>query len=78
MNFTIYFPDGKPCPPLLTEEETIRLLRLDTVDIADRAATLRRYRDSGTLRGTQISKRIFYRLEEVLRFLEKQTEGAAR
>ncbi len=47
-----------PAPQLLTEEEAIRYLRLDTVNVDDPAATLRRYRERGLLRGTQVSRRI--------------------
>ena len=78
-NPTAYFPDtGQPCPPLLTVDETVRLLRLDTINIDDREGVLFRYRQSGILRGTQVSKKIFYRLEEVLAFLERQTEAVQR
>lgn len=67
-----------PCPELLTEEEAIRYLRLDTVGIRDPAATLRRYRERNLLRGTQVSKRIFYRRVEIEKFLEEQTENNPR
>lgn len=57
-------PDGKggfrPCPDLLTEDEAILYLRLDTIKIRNPAATLRRYRDAGLLRAVQISKSVFY------------------
>ena len=46
-------PDGKggftPCPDLLTEDEAILYLRLDTIKIKNPTATLRRYRDAGLL-----------------------------
>ncbi len=67
-----------PCPELLTEEEAIRYLRLDTVDIRNRKATLRRYREQGLLRGTQVSKRVFYRRVELERFLASITENNHR
>ena len=67
-----------PCPELLTEEEAIRYLRLDTVDIEHPKETLRRYREQGLLRGTQVSKRIFYRRVELDRLLERLTEGNPR
>ena len=63
---------------LLTEREAIEFLRLDTVEIKDPSATLRRYREQGLLRGTQISKRIFYRRCELERFLGRLTEGNPR
>lgn len=72
--------DGKcqPCPDLLTEGEAIRYLRLDTVGISDPTATLRRYRDQNLLRGTQVSKRIFYRRIELERFLDRLTDENPR
>ena len=67
-----------PCPEVLTEEEAIRYLRLDTVNIKHPADTLYRYRDQGLLRGTQISRRIFYRREELDHLLEQLTNGNPR
>jgi len=63
----------QPCPELLTEDEAIRYLRLDTVNISDPSATLRRYREQRLLKGTQISKRIFYRRAELDRFWQSLT-----
>ena len=68
----------QPCPELLTEEEAIRYLRLDTIRIKNPAETLARYRDEGLLRGTQVSKRIFYRRTELDRFLERLTDSNPR
>jgi len=63
---------------LLTEAEAIRYLRLDTVKIGDPAGSLRRYRDLGHLRGTQVSKRVFYRRGELDAFLAKLTDHNPR
>ena len=68
----------QPRPELLTEDEAIRYLRLDTIDISEPSATLRRYRQRGLLRGTRISKRIFYRRAELNRFIERVTESNPR
>ena len=68
----------QPCPELLTEDEAVRYLRLDTINISHPSATLRRYREQRLLRGTQISKRIFYRRAELDRFIERATEGNPR
>ena len=70
-------PPG-PCPELLTEEEAIRYLRLDTVGIEHPGNTLQRYREKGLLRGTQVSKRIFYRRVELDRFLDRLTHENPR
>ncbi len=75
-------PDGNggftPCPDLLTQEEAIRYLRLDTVNVNDHSSTLQRYREKGLLRATQVSKRLFYRKVELDRFLERLTETNPR
>jgi len=79
---TAILPDGNggftPCPEVLTEEEAIRFLRLDTIDIKDPAATLRRYREAGVLRGVQISKKVFYPRRGLERFIEQQMEKNPR
>ncbi len=69
---------GDPCPYLLTEEEAIKYLRLDTIDIANPAATLRRYRDMGLLRATQVSKRLFFLRRELDLFLARVTDRNQR
>ncbi|MBN1844274.1 MAG: helix-turn-helix domain-containing protein [Sedimentisphaerales bacterium] len=69
---------GTPCPELLTEEEAIRYLRLDTIGLENPSATLRRYREKGILRGTQVSRKIFYLRVELDRFLMRITETNPR
>lgn len=69
---------AQPCPELLTEEEAARYLRLDTMDLKDPGETLERYRALGLLRGTQISRRVFYRRVELDLFLERQTQANPR
>ena len=69
----------EPCPELLTEEEAIRYLRLDTIKgLKNPGETLERYRAQGVLRGTQVSRKIFYRRAELDRFLERQTDQNPR
>ena len=74
----VYMPDGRPCPPVLTEEEAIRFLRIDTIDLKHPEHTLRRYRDAGLLRCVQISKRIFYPVDELLVFIQRQKSEVVR
>ena len=78
----VVLPDGNgaftPCPELLTEAEAIRFLRIDTVKIKNPAATLRRYREAGILRGVQISKKVFYSHKELVLFIEQLTEKNPR
>ncbi len=75
-------PDGNggftSCPELLTEEEAIRFLRLDNIDVDDPSNTLRYYRKKGLLRATQVGKCIRYRRIELERCLEKLTETNPR
>ncbi len=67
-----------PCPDLLTEEEAIRYLRLDIIDVENPEDTLRRYRKQGLIRGTQVGKCVRYRRSELERFLERITENNPR
>ena len=68
-----------PCPELLTKEEAIWYLRLDTIEgTKNPAGTLERYRSNGKLKGTQVGKKIFYRRVELERFLERQTDENPR
>jgi hypothetical protein len=72
------FRPGDACPNLLTEEEAARYLRLDAVRIENPLETLRRYRKTGLLRGTQVSKKVFYLRNELDAFLVKVTEQNPR
>lgn len=68
-----------PCPDLLTESEAVRYLRLDTINgLRNPSETLARYRAMGLLRGTQVSKSIFYRRIELERFLDRLTSENPR
>lgn len=67
------------CPELLTEEEAVRYLRLDTIrGLRNPCHTLARYRAQGLLRGTQVSKSVFYRRVELDRFLDRLTNENPR
>jgi hypothetical protein len=67
-----------PCPELLTNEEAIRYLRLDLIDVEDPAGTLAYYRKKGLLRGTQVGKAVRYRRVELERLLDRLTERNPR
>jgi hypothetical protein len=64
-----YLPDGKPCPAVLTAEETISLLRLDG-EHPER--TLKFYRDEGQLVGIRIGKKVRYPLAAVMEFINEK------
>jgi hypothetical protein len=70
------FPGGQGqlCPDLLTEEETVRFLRLDVNGPSDPQKTLRYYRERGLLKATRAGKRLHYQRKELLNFLDKLTE----
>jgi hypothetical protein len=63
---------------LLTEEEAVRYLRLDLIDIKHPSESLRRYREEGHLRGTQVSKKVFYLRSELDAFLANVTGSNPR
>ena len=75
---TVHFPDGRPLPEVVTEEEAVKFLRIDTTGVKNPQFTLRYYREQGLLRGTQIGKKLFYTKTELLEFLAKQTEFTNR
>ena len=70
----LYMPDGKPVPLVLDDVDLIKLLRLEKHNIENARWTLKYYRDKGLLKGVRLGKRIRYTRDEVLKFLEKQTE----
>lgn len=75
---TIEVEPSRPAPPLMTEDEAVRYLRLDTTATKNPGDTLERYRSMGLLRGTQVGRRVFYRLVELDKFLDRQTDAVAR
>ena len=63
----------EPCPELLTEEQAIRFLRLDETGTKNPSNTLRYYRERGVLRATRIGNGLFYHKDNLVEFIEKQT-----
>ena len=73
VNFSLhYMPDGSIMPELLTEEEAVLFLRLETESNPER--TLKFYRDKGQLRGVKIGRNFLYPQKEVLQFIDTATE----
>jgi len=66
----VYMPDGSSAPELMTEEEAIRFLRLDTDGPKRPEFTLRYYRDQQLLKGIRVGKRIRYPKKELLKFID--------
>ena len=71
-------PDGNggstPCPELLTEDEVIRYLRLDTDDSTDPKKTLKYYRDRGQLIAIKVGRRNRYRRQDLEKFLTEKSK----
>lgn len=62
------------CPELLTEDETIRYLRLDTIGHKNPSNTLRYYRSKHLLIATRIGKGVLYARKELDLFIDKMTQ----
>ena len=71
-----YFADGSIVPCLLTEEEAVKFLRIDTENNPQR--TLKYYRDKGQLRATRIGNNYCYTKKELLAFIDRATEWTNR
>jgi len=65
-----FMPDGRPCPGVMTAEETAAFLRLD----GNGVRALKYWRDQGELIGIRIGRKVRYPLNEVLRFLAQKVE----
>ncbi len=64
-----YMPDGVPAPYVMTAEEAIRFLRIDTNGTKHPEATLQHYQKEGLLFPITIGKCRKYPLPELLRFI---------
>ena len=73
-----FFSDQTIVPDLLTENEAIKFLRLDTDTIKNPHHTLKYYRNKGQLKGTRIGNNYCYTKKELLSFIEKATEWTNR
>ncbi len=63
---------------VLTADEAIAYLRLDTMGLRDPRGALDRYRKLGRLRGTQVGRCVMYLRSELDKFLERQTVAVPR
>ena len=68
----VYMPDGTIMPELLTEQEAIVFLRLETESNPTR--TLKYYRDKNQLRAVKIGNNLLYPKQELLSFIQTATE----
>ncbi len=70
---TIYIADDPPTPApfLMSQDEVIRFFRLHQSKTKFPAKTIQRYRRMG-LKTVRIGRRVWFRLDDVLRFLDQQ------
>jgi hypothetical protein len=68
-------PDGttRPAPFLLSIDDVASLFRLHDSKTKFPSKTIQRYRQMG-LRSIRIGRRVWFRLDDVLRFLDEQQE----
>ncbi|MFC1677243.1 hypothetical protein ACFL3G_09300 [Planctomycetota bacterium] len=71
---TVFMPNGQPAPYVLTAEEAIRFLRIDTNGTKHPEATLEYYQQEDLLRPVTIGKCRKYPLPELLRFIERLSQ----
>lgn len=71
---TAYMPDGVPAPYVMTAEEAIRFLRIDTNGTKHPEATLQHYQKEGLLFPVTIGKCRKYPLPELLRFVNELSQ----
>ena len=71
-----YMPNGEVMCELLTEQEAIKFLRLDSDGPQHPELTLQHYRKEGLLKATRVGKRLRYLRTELLKFLEEKTHRA--
>lgn len=73
-----FLPDGNggftPCPPLLTEQEAIRYLRLDMDEGAEPEKTLEYYRNTGQIIAIKVGRKNRYRRIDLDMFLEQKSQ----
>ncbi len=70
----VYMPDGVPAPYVMTAQDAIRFLRLDTNDTKHPESTLDYYQKEGLLYPVTIGKTRKYPLPELLRFIERLSQ----
>ena len=68
---TVYMPDGIPAPYIMTADEAIRFLRIDTNGTKHPDATLQYYINEGLLVPITIGKCRKYPLPELLSFIDR-------
>lgn len=70
----VYMPDGTPAPYVLTTEEAIKFLRIDTNNTKHPEATLQHYINEGLLVPVTIGKCRKYPLPALLQFIDRLSQ----
>ena len=71
---TVYMPDGTPAPYVLTADEAVKFLRINTNGTKYPETTLDYYQKEGLLCPITIGKCRKYPLPELLRFIERLSQ----
>jgi hypothetical protein len=71
---TVYMPGSTPAPYVLTSDEAIKFLRIDTNGTKHPEATLEHYQQAGLLFPVTIGKCRKYPLPELLRFIDRLSQ----
>lgn len=74
----LYFPNGNRVPLILTSEEVIHFLRLDTEGPKSPEKTLEYYREKKLLRGIKLGQHMRYYLPDVIDFIALQSDWTNR
>lgn len=73
----VCFPDGRPVPFLLTRDELLKFLRVDEDELRFPEKRIETMRKNG-LRAVQCGRRVLFKLDDVLRFLQQEQERNPR
>ena len=74
-NYPVCFlPDGSPAPFIMTEEEAIKFLRIDTNNTKHPEMTIQHYINQGLLTPITIGKCRKYPLSELIKFIERLSD----
>ena len=69
-----FLPDGTPAPYIMTEEEAIKFLRIDTNQTKHPEMTIQHYINEGLLIPVTIGKCRKFPLPELIKFVERLSD----
>ncbi len=71
-------PTGVPAPYLMTADELLRFLRVDEQDLRFPEKFVENARKKYGLRAVQVGRCVYFKLDDVLKYLELQQERNPR